>query len=134
MSSQFRIEDFPAYSEIYALLFRLAVLDSSNIQQNNVNSIPLRDTVQPVPAPFSTNALASSRIREGGSSQNEILFNRGKAINNIISRPFKPTFHISQCGLDCVILLSNQVGRSCRDYCIFAHSLIVEPFYIINSI
>ena len=38
-------------------------------------------TVHPVPAPFSTNALASRRIREGGSSQNEILFSRGNAIS-----------------------------------------------------
>ena len=38
-------------------------------------------TVHPVPAPCSTKALASSRISEGGSNQNEMLFNRGKAIS-----------------------------------------------------
>ena len=48
------------------------------ITQNGILS-----TVQPVPTPFSTNALARSRINDGGSSQKEILFNRGKAINII---------------------------------------------------
>lgn len=38
-------------------------------------------TVQPVPTPFSTAALESRRVRDGGSSQNLILFNRGKAIS-----------------------------------------------------
>lgn len=38
-------------------------------------------TVQPVPAPFSTRLLANKRVREGGSSQNLILFIRGKAIS-----------------------------------------------------
>jgi len=38
-------------------------------------------TVHPVPAPCSTKALASSRIREGGRSQKEILFSRGNAIS-----------------------------------------------------
>jgi len=38
-------------------------------------------TVQPVPAPPSTRAEASSRISEGGSSQKLILFIRGKAIS-----------------------------------------------------
>lgn len=34
-----------------------------------------------VPAPFSTNALASRRISDGGSSQNEMLFSRGNAMS-----------------------------------------------------
>ena len=34
-----------------------------------------------VPAPFSTNALARSRISDGGSSQNEMLFSRGNAMS-----------------------------------------------------
>lgn len=38
-------------------------------------------TVHPVPAPFSTAAEDTSRIREGGSNQNLKLFNRGKAIS-----------------------------------------------------
>ena len=38
-------------------------------------------TVHPVPAPCSTNELNRSKIKDGGSNQNEILFNRGKAIS-----------------------------------------------------
>lgn len=38
-------------------------------------------TVHPVPTPFSTAALASKRVRDGGSSQNLILLSRGKAIS-----------------------------------------------------
>lgn len=38
-------------------------------------------TVHPVPTPFSTAAEATSRVREGGRSQNLILFIRGKAIS-----------------------------------------------------
>lgn len=38
-------------------------------------------TVQPVPAPFSTAAENTSSVREGGSSQNLILFSRGNAIS-----------------------------------------------------
>lgn len=38
-------------------------------------------TVQPVPAPLSTSEDISSRVRAGGSSQNLILFRRGKAIS-----------------------------------------------------
>ena len=38
-------------------------------------------TVQPVPAPFSTNALNKSNNSEGGSNQNEILLSLGKAIS-----------------------------------------------------
>jgi hypothetical protein len=38
-------------------------------------------TVQPVPAPFSTNELESNRVRDGGKSQKLILFIRGKAIS-----------------------------------------------------
>lgn len=38
-------------------------------------------TVHPVPAPCSTKALANSKISEGGSSQNEMLFSRGKAMS-----------------------------------------------------
>lgn len=38
-------------------------------------------TVQPVPTPFSTKALNTNKISEGGSNQNEILFSLGKAIS-----------------------------------------------------
>lgn len=38
-------------------------------------------TVHPVPTPFSTAADLTRRIREGGRSQNLILFNRGNAIS-----------------------------------------------------
>lgn len=38
-------------------------------------------TVHPVPTPFSTAAEATSRVREGGRSQNLILFNRGNAMS-----------------------------------------------------
>src|SRR6218665_1583108 len=38
-------------------------------------------TVHPVPAPFSTAAEETSRIREGGRSQKLMLFRRGKAIS-----------------------------------------------------
>jgi len=38
-------------------------------------------TVHPVPAPFSTAALETSIIRDGGNSQNLILFSRGNAIS-----------------------------------------------------
>jgi len=49
----------------------------------------ISSTVHPVPAPCSTKALASSRISEGGSSQNEMLFSRGNAINIIYIIQFK---------------------------------------------
>lgn len=38
-------------------------------------------TVQPVPAPDSTKALESNKIRAGTKNQNLILFKRGKAIS-----------------------------------------------------
>jgi hypothetical protein len=38
-------------------------------------------TVHPVPAPTSTNAEDSKRINDGGRSQKEMLFKRGKAIS-----------------------------------------------------
>jgi len=38
-------------------------------------------TVQPVPAPFSTNALNNNKSNEGGNNQKETLFKRGKAIS-----------------------------------------------------
>jgi hypothetical protein len=38
-------------------------------------------TVHPVPTPFSTAAEKTKSVREGGSSQNLILFRRGKAMS-----------------------------------------------------
>lgn len=38
-------------------------------------------TVHPVPAPFSTAAEDTSKMRDGGKSQNLILFSRGNAIS-----------------------------------------------------
>ena len=38
-------------------------------------------TVHPVPTPFSTAADETSKVSEGGSSQNLILFKRGKAMS-----------------------------------------------------
>lgn len=38
-------------------------------------------TVHPVPAPFSTAAEDTKRIRDGGINQNLRLFRRGKAIS-----------------------------------------------------
>jgi hypothetical protein len=38
-------------------------------------------TVHPVPAPASTNEDVTNLLNAGGSSQNEILFSRGKAIS-----------------------------------------------------
>lgn len=38
-------------------------------------------TVHPVPTPFSTVAEAISKVSEGGSSQNLMLFSRGKAMS-----------------------------------------------------
>lgn len=42
-------------------------------------------TVHPVPTPFSTAADLNRRIRDGGSSQNLILFIRGNAISGAAS-------------------------------------------------
>lgn len=45
----------------------------------NKNSIYF--TVHPVPAPFSTKELNNNKIKEGGKSQKDTLFNLGKAIS-----------------------------------------------------
>lgn len=73
-SSQFRVEEFPASSEILELN---SLQIHRPITQNGVSKF----TVQPVPAPCSTNELANSKMSEGGSNQKLILFNRGKAIS-----------------------------------------------------
>lgn len=38
-------------------------------------------TVHPVPTPFSTAALDSNKINDGGSNQNLMLFKRGNAMS-----------------------------------------------------
>jgi len=38
-----------------------------------------------VPVPLSTNLLVKSKVKEGGNSQNLILFNRGKAISGALT-------------------------------------------------
>lgn len=48
-----------------------------NLDSPSIMHILQAQDVCVVPAPFSTNALARSRISEGGSSQNEMLFSRG---------------------------------------------------------
>ena len=45
-------------------------------------------TVQPVPAPFSTNADDNNNINEGGNNQNDILFSRGNQLTFVISYKF----------------------------------------------
>jgi hypothetical protein len=42
-------------------------------------------TVHPVPAPFSTAADLTSKISDGGSSQNLILLSRGNAMSGVPS-------------------------------------------------
>jgi len=37
-----------------------------------------------VPAPFSTNELTSSKIREGGNNQKETLFKRGNQFMSLL--------------------------------------------------
>ena len=77
-SSQILIEEFPASSEVFVCIIHT----TNKIHTNGISVInKLTPTVQPVPAPCSTKALANSRIKEGGSSQNDTLFRRGKAIS-----------------------------------------------------
>jgi hypothetical protein len=42
-------------------------------------------TVHPVPVPLSTNLLVNNKVKDGGRSQNLILFNRGKAISGALN-------------------------------------------------
>lgn len=71
-SSQFRLEEFPASSEIFTLLNTTNVASSADTIHLNVH---------PVPAPFSTKRLVNSKTKEGGNNQNEMLFNLGKAMS-----------------------------------------------------
>lgn len=74
--------EFPASSEIFVptmmnRTLRVLIVGLNGIPDDIISSF----TVHPVPAPCSTKALANSKINEGGNSQNEMLFNRGKAIS-----------------------------------------------------
>ena len=71
-SIQFQVEEFPASSEVFM---------STNNTNKMANKNCIFSTVQPVPAPCSTNELANNNINEGGNNQNDILFNLGKAIS-----------------------------------------------------
>lgn len=79
MSSQFRVEEFPASSEI------CTPINTTNVK---ISANSISSTVHPVPAPFSTNELTSSKISEGGNNQKEILFNLGNQIILVISYQF----------------------------------------------
>jgi hypothetical protein len=75
-SIQLRFEEFPASSEVFfPNIYIEKILGSNSISS----------TVHPVPAPFSTKALNNNKANEGGNNQNEILFNRGNAINCVIA-------------------------------------------------
>lgn len=50
-------------------------------------------TVQPVPAPFSTNELSNNRSKAGGNNQKEILFNLGNQFIYVISYIFGLCLH-----------------------------------------
>ena len=67
-----RLEEFPASSEVF-----MCITDTNKM----INIDRVSFTVHPVPAPFSTNELNNSKINDGGNNQNEILFNRGKAMS-----------------------------------------------------
>ena len=67
-----RLEDFPASSEVF-----MSITNTNKMIDKNCISY----TVQPVPAPFSTKALINNNNNEGGNSQNDTLFNLGKAIS-----------------------------------------------------
>lgn len=77
-SSQFRVEEFPATSEVFVTIMNTDVIMGSNsIPENIISSF----TVHPVPAPPSISEPVNNKIREGGSSQKLILFKRGNAIS-----------------------------------------------------
>lgn len=77
-SIQFRVKEFPASNEVFFPTMNTdIIIGSNNIPEDIISSF----TVQPVPTPFSTKALNTNKISEGGSNQNEILFSLGKAIS-----------------------------------------------------
>lgn len=77
-SIQFRVKEFPASNEVFFPIMNTdIIIGSNNIPEDIISSF----IVQPVPTPFSTKALNTNKISEGGSNQNEILFSLGKAIS-----------------------------------------------------
>ena len=66
------LEEFPASSEVF-----ISIPNTNKMIEKN----SISHTVQPVPGPFSTRALSKSNNNDGGSNQNDTLFNRGKAIS-----------------------------------------------------
>lgn len=72
------MEEFPASSEVFFPINVANIIMGSNCIPENITFSP---TVQPVPAPFSTNALTNNNTNEGGNSQKLILFNLGKLIS-----------------------------------------------------
>jgi hypothetical protein len=83
------IEEFLASSEVFVPNIKTDIIIGSNcISAYNI----LFSTVQPVPAPFSTKELTSSKINEGGNNQKLILFNLGNAINFVINLFFNFRF------------------------------------------
>lgn len=69
-----RIEEMPAKC-------REKIAQSTEAPPCAVTELKGGYTVQPVPAPASTNPLIRSRTREGRRNQNLILFSRGKAMS-----------------------------------------------------
>ena len=77
-SIQFRVKEFPASNEVFFPIMNTdIIIGSNNIPEDIISSF----IVHPVPTPFSTKALNTNKISEGGSNQNEILFSLGKAIS-----------------------------------------------------
>jgi hypothetical protein len=73
-SIQFRVKEFPASNEVFFPIMNTdIIIGSNNIPEDIISSF----IVQPVPTPFSTKALNTNKISEGGSNQNEILFSLG---------------------------------------------------------
>lgn len=67
-----RLGDFFATSEIF-----MFVINTNKM----INKDSISNTVHPVPAPFSTNALKSRSNNEGGNNQKDTLFNRGNRLS-----------------------------------------------------
>lgn len=67
-----RLGDFFASSEIF-----MSIINTNKM----INKDSISNTVHPVPAPFSTNALKSRSNNEGGNNQKDTLFNRGNRLS-----------------------------------------------------
>ena len=73
-----RLEEFPASSGVFVPIMYIEHIIGSNSISKGITPI---STVQPVPAPFSTNELTNSKTNDGGNNQKLILFNLGKLIS-----------------------------------------------------